>query len=83
VAKVKTAISLEKPVLEEVNSLAKKLNISRSRLFALAVQEFIQRYKNKELLKSINKAYKDVPETEDRLVSRMRHHHFKIVKDQW
>jgi hypothetical protein len=33
-ANIKTAISIEKPIFEQMNVLAKDLNISRSRLFA-------------------------------------------------
>ena len=51
---IKTAISIEKPILDQVNDLAKKLNISRSRLFVIAAQEYIQRHTNIELLQAIN-----------------------------
>jgi len=81
-ANIKTAISIEKPIFEEMNVLAKDLNISRSRVFALAAQEFIQHYKNIKLLKSLNEAYDDLPESEP-IVSRMRPRHYKIVKEQW
>ncbi len=82
-ANIKTAISIEEPVFEQVNSLAKELNISRSRLFLLAVQEFMQRHRNKELLNSINEAYSDLPDSETDSVAQMRPRHYKMVKDQW
>ena len=81
-ANIKTAISIEKPIFEQMNVLAKDLNISRSRLFALAAQEFIQRHKNMELLQSLNEAYDDLPESEP-IVSKMRPRHYKMVKEQW
>ncbi len=81
-ASIKTAISIEKPIFEQMNVLAKDLNISRSRLFALAAQEFIQRHKNIKLLQSLNEAYDDLPESEP-IVSKMRPRHFKMVKEQW
>lgn len=79
---MKTAISIEKPVFQQMDSLAKKLKISRSRLFSIAAQEFLQRSKNIDLLKSLNAAYDDLPENEP-LISHMRSTHYKIVKDQW
>ena len=82
-ANVKTAISIEEPLFEEVNSLARELNVSRSGLFALAVRDFVERHKNKDLLKSINEVYKDSPETEEKAVAQMRSRHLKMVKDQW
>ncbi len=81
-ANIKTAISIEKPIFEQMNVLAKDLNISRSRVFALAAQEFIQRHKNIELLKLLNEACDDLPESEP-IVSRMRSRHYKMVKDLW
>ena len=81
-ANIKTAISIEKPIFEQMNVLAKDLNISRSRLFALAAQEFIQRHKNIKLLQSLNEAYDDLSESEP-IVSKMRPRHFKMVKEQW
>ncbi|MBW1746613.1 MAG: CopG family transcriptional regulator [Deltaproteobacteria bacterium] len=81
-ANIKTAISIEKPIFEQMNIIAKDLNISRSRLFALAAQEFIQRHKNIKLLQSLNEAYDDLPESEP-IVSKMRPRHYKMVKEQW
>ena len=79
---IKTAISIEKPIFEKMDVLAKNLKISRSRVFALAAQEFIQRHKNIELLKSLNDAYDDLPESEP-IVDEMRSSHYKMVQDQW
>lgn len=81
---VKTAISIDKPLFEQINSLANEMNTSRSRVFSLAAKEFIQRHKNKELLDAINSAYDDVPdEKESMLKSTMRSRHLNMVQDQW
>ncbi|MDL1962582.1 MAG: CopG family transcriptional regulator [Deltaproteobacteria bacterium] len=80
---IKTGISIEKPIFDQVNELAQNLNISRSRLFVMAVQEFIQRHKNMELLKAINEAYDDLQGPETKIVEKMRPRHLKMVKDQW
>ena len=79
---VKTAISIEKPVFDQMDILAKTLNVSRSRLFTLAAREFIQRHNNIELLKQINDAYEDASDPE-RMVTIMRANHYEMVKDQW
>jgi metal-responsive CopG/Arc/MetJ family transcriptional regulator len=81
---VKTAISLQKPLFDQINGLAGKLNISRSRLFVLAVEEFIQRYENQKLLDDINHAYDDLPTTEEQTLQRkMRQQHRRLVEGQW
>jgi metal-responsive CopG/Arc/MetJ family transcriptional regulator len=79
---VKTAISIEKSVFEQMDILAKDLNVSRSRLFTMAAREFIQRHNNIALLKMINEAYEDSSETE-LMVTMMHSNHYKMVKDQW
>ena len=83
-ANIKTAISIDKPLFEQVDGLAHQLNTSRSRIFALAAAEFIERHKNLKLLEAINAAYDDFPdEKEASLKSAMRSRHLKMVKDQW
>ena len=81
---IKTAISIEKPLFEQVDNLAHELKTSRSRIFALAAMEFIQRHKNQKLLEAINAAYDDIPDVkEESLKSMMLSKHLKMVKDQW
>ncbi len=81
---VKTAISIDKPLFEKINNLANEMNTSRSRVFAMAAEEFIQRHKNKELLNAINSAYDDVTDAkESPLKSVMRSRHLSMVQDQW
>jgi len=79
---VKTAISIEKPIFEKMDAIAKRLNIPRSRLFSQAAQEFIRKHHNAELLERINKAYDDQPESEP-LITNMRSKHLAMVEDQW
>ena len=81
---VKTAISLREPLFEQVETVARDLQISRSRLFALAVEDFIQRYQNQKLLESINKAYDDLPDPEEMARQReARTQHRRLVEREW
>ena len=83
-ATIKTAISIDKPLFEQVDGLAHELNTSRSRIFALAVKEFVQRHNNLKLLEDLNAAYDDFPDEKERsLQSAMRSGHFNIIKNQW
>ncbi len=82
-ASTKTAISIEKSVLDQIDDLSEKLNISRSRLFTLAAEEFIKRHKAQELIKAINDAY-DEPDTEEQVVfKKMQRNLKKLVKEKW
>lgn len=83
-ANVKTAISLQRSLREQADALAQELQISRSRLFALAVEAFIQRYQNQKLLEAINDAYDDLPDLEEQaLRHKMRQQHRQLVEGQW
>lgn len=83
-ANVKTAISLQKSLFEQAETLATEMKISRSRLFALALEDFLSRAQNKKLLAQINAAHEDIPEpAEQALQRRMRRQHRQIVKGEW
>ena len=65
-AHVKTAISLDEGLFQEVDRIAQELKVPRSRLFVKAMQEFVDRRRNQELLDQLNEAYKDHPNPEER-----------------
>ena len=63
--KVKTAISIDESLLEETGHLAQELDIPRSQVVSLALEDYIRRYKNKQLLAQINDAYSDSPDSDE------------------
>ena len=82
-ASVKTAISLQKSFLDQVDELAQELDISRSRLFVLATEEFIKRRKAQELTKAINDAYVE-PDPEEQVVfNKMQRNLKTLVEEKW
>ena len=81
---VKTAISIRKALFEQAEDLARKLKVSRSRLFVLALEDYIRRQENEQLLSQINAAYMDEPDsTEQTLRRKSRRHHRRIVEGEW
>ena len=83
-ANVKTAISIDKVLFEQINKLADELNVSRSHLFVLAVEEFIQRHENQQLLEQLNQAYDDMPSTEEEQhLEGLRLRHRQQVEGEW
>lgn len=81
---VKTAVSLQKDLFEQVETLAGEMKISRSRLFVLALEEFLRRHQNRQLLEQINAAYAEAPDpSEQALQLRLRHQHRQIVEGEW
>ena len=82
-ASVKTAISIQKSLFDEVDNLARDMNVSRSRVFVMAVEEFLRRYQNSQLLEEINQAYGDSPmPDEQEYLERMRRQQRRVI-DEW
>ena len=83
-ANVKTAISLRQSLFDRVEALARELHISRSRVFALAAEAYVQRYENQRLLEAINAAFDELPDSEDETLRQgMRRQHKQLVEGQW
>lgn len=76
---IKTAISIEESLYQETDALAKAMKIPRSQLFAIAMAEFLQREKNRQLVESVNEAYADdLDESENIMLEKMRQHQRKL-----
>ncbi len=83
-ANIKTAISIEKPLFEEIEALAEEMAVSRSHLFTLAARDFVQRHQSQKLLEALNATYDDLPDlVEERVRTPMKSNHRRLVKDQW
>ncbi|NOQ45382.1 MAG: CopG family transcriptional regulator [Desulfobulbaceae bacterium] len=80
---VKTAISLQEDLFKKVNILASELHVSRSKLFVMAVQDFIKKEESKNLLNQINDAFSDAPNSDEITVqNKMRVKHAKNIKSE-
>lgn len=78
---IKTAVSLPESLFEQAETLAAELTISRSRLFTLAIEAFVQRYENERLLASLNEAYGDgLDDTEIDMLNQMRLHQQQLTE---
>jgi len=78
---VKTAISLDEKLFNRVNKLSKEIHVSRSRLFTLAVKDYLKKQENREILAQLNKAYGDqAAEEEVEIMKSMRVRHGKIIE---
>jgi metal-responsive CopG/Arc/MetJ family transcriptional regulator len=81
---VKTAISVQKSLFEKADSLARQMKVPRSHLFVLALEEYIQRQQNRELLVKINAAYAGEPDpAEQMLREKSLKAYRELVEDEW
>jgi hypothetical protein len=83
--KVKTAISIDDTLLEETVNLAQELDIPKSQVVSMALEDFIGRYRNKQLLAQLNDAYSDAPDAEDKsILEIMRAHRRSLGEhEEW
>jgi len=54
---MKTAVSLPDSLYEDAEETAKSLGIPRSRLYARALEEFIQRHKSERITEELDAVY--------------------------
>ena len=83
-ATVKTAISIEQSLFERVDDLAEALQLPRSQVFAIAVEEFIQRHENRMILETLNRVYADGLDGDDEaLFQGMRPRQRRLLESEW
>ncbi len=81
---IRTHVLIPNGLFEQAEKLARKMKVSRSRLFVIALEEYIQRRRNRELLEQINAAYADEPDAEEEAWRRKaRSEHRRLVKGEW
>ena len=69
---MKTAVSLPESVYRSAESLARRLGVSRSRLYATAVAEFVARYETDEITKRLDAVLGEDPATLDPVLERLQ-----------
>jgi metal-responsive CopG/Arc/MetJ family transcriptional regulator len=70
---VKTAISVEKSLLDKIDAAAKNLSVSRSKFFAVAAEKYIHRIETQELIDKLNEAYSEgLDDTEKKVLKGMK-----------
>ena len=84
-ANVKTSISLHQALFEQVEALAREMQVSRSRVFVLALENFIREQQDRQLFDKINQAYEDAPldKVERKRLQQLRRHHRRMVEGEW
>jgi len=79
-----TDVSLSKSLFEEVETVAREMELSRSRLFVMAVKDFIERYRTRRLVEQINLAYQDGPDEEEQELLRHMHRvQRELMRGEW
>jgi len=83
-ASKKTAISLGEATFARVDALARKMNLPRSRVFALAVEELLDRHDALSLKAAIDRAYQGQrTAAEKKWLRSTRRKHKQLVEGEW
>lgn len=82
---IKTAISIQESIFKQVEAIAQEMKVSRSRLFVLALENFIRDYQDRQLFEAINQACIEVSDDplEQSRLRQIRRQHRRMVEGEW
>ena len=82
--RVRMSLSIPGPLFEQAQNLARRMKVSRSHLFVLALEDYLCRQQNRDLLEQINAAYAgELDPAERTLCCKSRHQHRQVVEGEW
>lgn len=67
---MKTAISVEDSLMEQADSAARELGLSRSGLIAEALRGYLRDWRKTRITEQLDEAYANVPSAEERVLIR-------------
>jgi metal-responsive CopG/Arc/MetJ family transcriptional regulator len=82
---MKTAISVEDELLDEADRTAKQMGLSRSRLFSIALQDYLRHRRQAEMSERLNQVYADeTRDSGDRETLRAMKAKFRAtIRERW
>jgi metal-responsive CopG/Arc/MetJ family transcriptional regulator len=78
---MKTAISLPDDLFASAEALAERLGLSRSRLFATAVAEFVAKHESRKVTERLDAVYSTEPSALDPELRQAQRR--RLRKDNW
>lgn len=78
-ANIKTAISLQKALFDQVDALAHEKKVSRSRLFVMALEDYLRREENRKLAKQLTEVYGEPDPEQEALQRKMKRYHRRVA----
>lgn len=82
---MKTAISIPDTIFNEVEKFAREHNYSRSEVFVIAVQDFLEKQESQRLLDALNDAYAEAESSEEKTLRKKSKKYFaaKVLKEKY
>jgi hypothetical protein len=78
---MKTAISIPDPIFEQAELVAKKLSLSRSELYAKAVETFISHHQSADITAKLDEVYADESSAPDPVLLALQTN--SLARDSW
>ena len=78
---MKVALSIPDDVFESGESLGKRLGVSRSRLYATAVAEFVAKHRGRKTTERLNAVYSTEDSGVDPITRRLQHR--SVARESW
>lgn len=79
---MKTAISIDENLFRKAEKLSSKLQVSRSQLFAQALEYLIERSETLEVIQRLNEVYGQ-KQPDDEVVPKSSKRKMKRIVDKW
>lgn len=79
-ANIKTAISLQKALFDQADALAREKKVSRSRLFVMALEDYLRREENRKLAQQLSEVYGEPDPEQEALQRKMKRYHRRVVE---
>ena len=80
---MKTAISIPNPVFQAAERLAKRLGVSRSRLYTKAITAYLERHREEETTAALNEVHGGRAEESQLPEDLRRLQGASILRDRW
>jgi len=79
---MKTSISIPDDTFEEVNKIARECNFSRSQIFCIAIEEYLEKVRSRKLFEALNKSYADDETSEEKLLRKKSIEYYKKIQTE-
>lgn len=77
---MKVAVSIPEELFDSAETLSKRLGVSRSRLYATALAEFLAKHRGRKVTDRLNRVYGT---EESRLETQLRRLQGRSIRESW
>jgi hypothetical protein len=81
---MKIGVSIEGSMLEEIDRVARKLCVSRSRLVTLALKDYLRGHRNREVTEKLDLVHSKPPGSRQiELIASIKRKFLSTIEDRW